>query len=452
VAVCTQLLKLGCLVCESLGEASIESRFTLPRRAKKIAEIQAKITDLSADVVDGQVLVQGTLHKQIFFVGDDHHVHHVSEDVPFAVFVDCPGAQAGMEATVTARIAKLAHSLEFCEEVVQKAIIQFTVQVTEECQVNVLLNPAGPLVRAECVVGEACVTVPVENVADLEKKAIKVRDVRVALEDVTVEVTIGQVLFQGTLVKSIFFIAEDDCEFFQEERVPFSGIADVPGAQPGDNAQIRVQIVRVDKFLTNGCQIRQRVVLSVFVKVTRSCEVNVQESATGPQVVAHKVVAANEKQVLVENEAPLTKPCRKVQEIQAKVEDLVCEVIADKVIISGNLHKQIFFVSKENIVRHMGEDIGFTTFVDLPGIRPGDLCLVDGLIEHVSFELVDGDEVSDEPDVPADPCEKVDPVRVDKVFRSVIQRTIIRLVVRGAQEVPVRVATLPTAAATPVVV
>lgn len=331
-AVCTQLLKLGCLVCESLGEASIESRFVLPKRAKKIAEIQAKIVDLSADVVDGQVLVQGTLHKQIFFVADDHHVHHVAEDVPFAVFVECPGAKPGMDATVTARIAKLTHCLEFCQELVQKAILQFTVTVTEDCQVNVILDPLGPLVKAECVVGESCVTVPVENVADLERKAIKVRDVRVAVEDVTAEVTHGQVLFQGTLVKSIFFISKDDVEFFQEERVPFTGIADVPGAEPGDNAQVRVQIVRVDKFLTNGVQIRQRVVLTVFVKVTRTCDINVAEDLTGPQVLASRVVAANEKQVLVENEAVLPKPTLKVQEIQARVEDLICEVIPNKVV------------------------------------------------------------------------------------------------------------------------
>jgi hypothetical protein len=53
----------------------------LPRRAKKIAEIQAKVVDLTAEVIDCQVMVSGTLHKQIFFVGEDHHVHHVPERI-----------------------------------------------------------------------------------------------------------------------------------------------------------------------------------------------------------------------------------------------------------------------------------------------------------------------------------------------------------------------------------
>lgn len=330
---CTQLLKLECLVCESTGEACIESRFVLPRRAKKIAEIQARIQDLAAEVVDGQVLVSGTLHKQIFFVGEDHLVHHVPEDVPFTVFVDCPGAVPGQQAEVTGKIAKLTHSLDFCQELVQRAILQFVVRVTEDCQVNVVLDPRGPLVKAECVIGETTKAVTVENCVDLDRNAKKIRDIQVALEEVVAEATDDQVMFQGTIVKSIFFISEDDVEFFQEEKVPFSGIVDLPGAEPGDNVSLNAQILRVDRFLSNGRQVRQRIVLSLFVKVTRTCELNVAEDVNGPQVMASRVVSTNSRQVLVENVADLNRPARKVQEIQARVEDVAVEVIPSNVLI-----------------------------------------------------------------------------------------------------------------------
>ena len=200
---CTQLLKLECLVCESTGEACVESRFVLPRKAKKIAEIQARIVDLMAEVVDGQVMVSGVLHKQVFFVGEDHHVHHVPEDVPFCIFIDCPGAEAGQEAQVTGKIAKLSHSLEFWQELVQRAILQFTVRVTEDCQVNVVIDPAGPLVKAECVIGEVTKAITIENCVDLDRPAIKIRDVQVALEDVVAEATDDQVMIHGVLVKNL---------------------------------------------------------------------------------------------------------------------------------------------------------------------------------------------------------------------------------------------------------
>lgn len=438
----TQLLKLECLVCESTGEACVESRFVLPRRAKKVAEIQARIVDLEAEVVDSQVMVTGILHKQVFFVGEDNHVHHVAEDVPFTVFIDCPGATNGMEAQVTGRIVKLTHHLEFGQELVQRAILQFTVRVTEDCQVNVVLDPTGPLVKAECVIGETTKAITVENCVELDQRAIKIRDIQVALEDVVAEAGTDQVLLQGTLIKSIFYISEDDVELFQEERVPFTGIADVPGTEPDDNVSLKAQIVRVDRFLSNGTQVRQRITLSVFIKVTRTCELNVAEDAAGPQVIASRVVSTNTRQVLVENILDLNRPARKIQEIQARVEDVNIEVIPDKVVITGILHKQIFFVSEEEIVRHQGEDIPFTTFVDLPGIVPGDTVTVTPIVEHVGFDLIDH-VCLDEDDDSSDPYIEA-PER--PFFRRLIQRTVIQLIVRGSKEVPIRIATvtLPT--------
>lgn len=440
----TQLLKLQCLVCENTGEACIESRFTLPRRAKKIAEIQARIVDLTAEVIDGQVMVSGILHKQIFFVGEDHHVHHVPEDVPFSVFVDCPEAVMGQQAEATARIAKLSHHLEFGHELIQRAILQFVVRVTEDCQVHVVLNANGPLVKAECVVGETTRAVTVENVVDLDRRAKKIRDIHVTLEEVVAEASTDQVMFQGIICKNIFFISEDDVEYFQEERVPFSGIADLPGAEPGDNITLQAQILRVDRVLSNGLQVRQRVVLSVFIKVTRTCELNVAENPTGPQVMASRVTASNTRQVLVENVAELNRPAQKVQEIQARVEDITAEIIPNKVIITGVLHKQIFFVGDDNLVRHQGEDIPFTTFVDLPGIMPEDMVNITPVVEHVGFELIDKCWIGGEEEV-SEGDEHHHHHHDDGVsfpaFRRLIQRTVIELTVTGSEMQPIRIAT-----------
>ncbi len=429
-------------MCESAGEACIESRFVLPRRAKKIAEIQARLVDLCGEVVDGQVMVSGVLHKQIFFVGEDHHVHHVAEDVPFTVFVDCPGAVPGQVTTVVGRICKLTHSLEFGQEVCQRAILQFTVRVTEDVQANVVLDPNGPLVKAECVVGETTKALTVENCIELDQRAIKVRDIQVSLEDVTAEAGVDQVLFQGTLNKCIFYVSEDDVELYQEEQVPFSGIADICGVEPGDNVTLQAQILRVDRVLSNGRQVRQRVTLSIFIKVTRTCELNVAEDVNGPEVMASRVISTNSRQVLVENVADLNRPAQKVQEIQARVQDLGVEVIPNKVVITGTLHKQIFFVADDNIIRHMGEDIPFTTFVDLPGVSPGDAINITPIVEHVGFELID--EIGEE-DVheSVDHCDPyVDEVECP-LFRRLIQRTVIQLVVTASQEQPIRVATAP---------
>lgn len=137
--------------------------------------------------------------------------------------------------------------------------------------------------------------------------------------------------------------------------MPFTGMALIPGARFGQNVLIRPTILRVDKFLTNGCQVRQRIILAVFVKVTETVEVNVAEEATGPLVLAKRVVATASRQVLVESVADLCVPAKKVHEIQARVTDLVCEVIPNKVIMTGSIHKQIFFVGPDDVVHHQAE-------------------------------------------------------------------------------------------------
>lgn len=104
----------------------------------------------------------------------------------------------------------------------------------------------------------------------------------------------------------------------------------------------------------------------------------------------------------------------------------------------------------------MGEDIPFTTFVDLPGIDPGDQVTITPIVEHVGFDLLDkvwvdcnssdrgSDDSFDSGDDEARP-----------VFRRLLQRTVILLIVTGSQEEPIKIAQaplpVPALAPTPVI-
>ena len=83
------------------------------------------------------------------------------------------------------------------------------------------------------------------------------------------------------------------------------------------------------------------------------------------------VVGEDTKQLLVENTSTLSQPAIKIREIVAKIERLMAEVIEDKVIIQGVVHKQIFFINEDNLEIHQSEDVPFSTFVDIPGAVPG---------------------------------------------------------------------------------
>lgn len=100
------------------------------------------------------------------------------------------------------------------------------------------------------------------------------------------------------------------------------------------------------------------------------------------------VLAETTAQVLVDDTITLPRPAEKIDEIVARVQDLNCFVIENKVIFQGVLHKQIFFVDKDGIVRHVGVDIPFSGFVDVPGAPAGATCGLTATIEFINFQLL----------------------------------------------------------------
>ena len=100
------------------------------------------------------------------------------------------------------------------------------------------------------------------------------------------------------------------------------------------------------------------------------------------------VVAETTAQVLVSDTITLPEPAEKVDEIVASVRDLACFVINNKVIFQGILHKQIFFVDLNGFVRHVGVDIPFSSFVDLPGVLAGQSCQLTPSIAFLTFQLL----------------------------------------------------------------
>lgn len=100
------------------------------------------------------------------------------------------------------------------------------------------------------------------------------------------------------------------------------------------------------------------------------------------------ILADTIAQVLVDDTVTLPLPAEKIDEIVASVRDLNCFVIENKVIFQGILHKQIFFVDTNGIVRHVGVDIPFSGFVDTPGVPAGSTCQLTPDIVFLTFDLM----------------------------------------------------------------
>jgi len=371
------------------GTASVETvqEATLPFRAIKVRNVVGKVVNLVAEVIPNKVIVQGVVHEQLFFVGTDDLVHHISDDVNFSTFLDIPGAMPGMNAQVTANIEEIIPELAPDGlSVVKKIILEVFVKVTETVQVN-FLPGNGPLLLLKQVVGENTVQTLVETDFTLPVPAIKVDEVVGRIENIDVEVIENKVIIQGVLHKQIFFIDTNNVGRHQAEDVPFSTFVDLPGAVPGMDVQVHPRIEVILFELISPTILRQKAVMEFFVKVTETVRQNVTVG-DGPLFKVEEFIGENKVQELSETVITLDVPAVKVREIIARIQDIESFVITDKVIVQGILHKQIFFIGTDNIERHQAEDIPFSLFLDIPGAVTGDNVHIQPIIEAVFFELL----------------------------------------------------------------
>lgn len=357
-----------------------------PLRAIKVRNITGEVRNITTDVITDKVVIQGIVHLQIFFVLSDNVVHHQAEDIPFSTFIDIPGAVPGMDVEVQPRIEAILNELSADGLTIRKKIVlEIFIKVTQFAQVSPRLG-AGPLLLLPRVIGEGTQQTLVENLFTLAFPAIKVAEIRGEIRNITSDVILDKVIIQGVLHKQIFFVDLDNIARHQAEDVNFSLFIDVPGVTPGQDVEVQPRIEDIIFELVSPTQLRQKVIIEVFIKVTEFVHENV-EIGQGPLFKVEQIVGENSKQILKENTFTLTQPAEKIREITGEIRNVTTEVIPDKVIIQGILHKQIFFIGPGSIEFHQGEDVPFSLFIDLPGAVPGQNTHVQFIIEEILFEL-----------------------------------------------------------------
>lgn len=424
----TMLIKADRVIGENTVNTTVESTFTLPRPATRIVDVVASLRNVTSIVQASQVQISATLHKQIYYVGSDDQVFHQAEDVPVTALAVIPGAEPGMTAQVHGIVVGVTRTLVGTDQVNQTATLQFFVKVTETQQLNLVLAATGALYKVRRVVGENTMPSVVEASTELPRPAIKIRDIVATLSNVTDEVLTNQVIVRGSVTKEIFYVGTDNVERYFLEEVPFTQAIPIRGARAGMEAQVHPRIERVDREMGTSTTVNQRVALSTFAKVSETVQVRLATSATGPLLRVNRVVAENTKQVMIESTECLIVPASKIRNIHVTVTNLTHEVIRNKVIIQGILHKQIFYVGPNDLVQHQAEDVPFSTFLDLPGARAGMHVQIHPAVEFVHFELVaDGS------------CPPTEQPEEDLLLRGVHQRVVAEFFVKVTEEAQIRV-------------
>jgi hypothetical protein len=155
-----QLVAIEDVVNEKSQQINIRREVEIPQEkppAQKILQIFSSSVDITrSDILDGKVILEGTLVLQIIYVAaePDQPVHHAHVEIPFTTFVDLPGAYPGMNLLVRPRVEFV--TVQFLpvgvtpppeigtRDLLVDAIIEVFVKVTKTVQKYVVIDVIVP--------------------------------------------------------------------------------------------------------------------------------------------------------------------------------------------------------------------------------------------------------------------------------------------------------------------
>lgn len=379
---CRGLTKIPVVIGENIIQKMIGKNLKLPRDliAIKLRNIETEVRDIQTDIIKDKIIIHGTLHKQFYFIDANHLVRHFEEALSFSELVSLPGAEPDMEIVIQPTVEHIiTHLLDQGKEIHHKTILQFFIKILK-CKEIKLKSGSDALFKVDQLIGKNQIQTMVTNETVLSKPAEKIVEIQAKVKEIETEVIEDKVLIQGIIEKQVFYIGNDQKNYYQEEQVPFSDFIDLFGAESGMNVHVDIQVEHIDFQLKPGNKLNQKIVLKIKIKVTDSCE-QCLSIGKGPLVMLPHVIGDFKKQFMNDSSVELDQPAVKIKEIDASVLKLEITLIKNKAVLTGILHKQIFYIGKDNVEYHQAEDIPFTTFIDTPKVKPG-------MNSHIEAEIV----------------------------------------------------------------
>lgn len=220
-----------------------------------------------------------------------------------------------------------------------------------------------------------------------------------------VSIVPDKVIVEGTLTLQMMYVAfkPDQSVHSMHDEVKFTTFVDVEGAEPGMEhyVEVTVEDVRITPSKGNPRKFDVTAVLSIFVKITEVDELEILIStppgnealATEDITVEHLIGEKITKQVIVSEQfdIPEEKPdVEKILDAKAEADITEKKVVANKVIIDGEVSLQVLYVAMEpqQSVHEVHHTIKFSSFVEVPEAQPGMNVQAYAVVEGISVEPV----------------------------------------------------------------
>lgn len=226
-------------------------------------------------------------------------VHSFERTFKFSNFIEVTGAEQGMEVYLDAMVESCRMDLADVSGCKFSPLIVLKVRarVVEDREVDVITAIEGADVETarldmESLVAEECKQVIVRDSKEppYGKPDIdKVREISggdVTIKDI--DIIQDKVLIKGTIEFEVLYTAmkADKSLHMLHRKVTFKTFIDVPGARPGNKADVDVEVEWANAKLDEDCKVLIEAVLKVCVKITETVEQDIVIGFTPRPTVA----------------------------------------------------------------------------------------------------------------------------------------------------------------------
>lgn len=267
------------------------------------------------------------------------------------------------------------------------------------------------LVRVDQVIGERKTQTVVEGVITLPngkpdiERVISV-DASLNTESLETSIIDNKVIVDGSINVDAMYVGDvpegSQPVHFVEGTIDFSFFVKIPGARKNMDVRVRAKIehIQYSSDPNRPRELRVRIVVMFFVKVTQRVEIEIVIDAIGPadlQVLKktlkiEDVIGEARAQNIVKSDVSVPEEKPDIEEIikveaTAKVNEV--KIIPNKIIIEGVMEVGVLYVAQvpENVpqqpVHFLEAEIPFTQFVEIPGAREHMAKYVRVEVEHV---------------------------------------------------------------------
>ncbi|MCG8402422.1 MAG: DUF3794 domain-containing protein [Firmicutes bacterium] len=208
---------------------------------------------------------------------------------------------------------------------------------------------------------------------------------------------------QGKLTLQVVYVAfePDQSVHHMHDQVPFTAYVDLPGALPDMDVDVDVLVedVKITPSAKDPRKFDVIAVLEISAKVTEPREVRILIDVDDDMQAEYDIIHINDlvgretSQVIVSDsfDNPPEKPePKKILDVDATAAITETRIVADKVIVDGEIHLQVLYVGAvpEQSVHDIHETIKFTDYIEVPGAEPDMDVMVRAMVENCNVEIV----------------------------------------------------------------